>query len=185
MKKSIALSFLCLVLLTGFAMRAEAHVLQVDGSIGAVLHIDPDDDPIANAPATFFFDFKDTQNQFQIPDCNCTVTVSSNGKTLFSENLNNTADVKTASTSASFSYTFPAEGIYAVVAQGAPVSGKQFQSFTLTYDIRVDREAAAGAQPSWLSQLLGEHAIHIVIFAVAIVIGIFLTIRGDKKEKLL
>lgn len=48
-----------LLLVFALPQTASAHVLQTDGSIGAVLHVDPDDNPIIGEKATFFFDLKD------------------------------------------------------------------------------------------------------------------------------
>src|SRR5438045_57931 len=64
-----------------------AHVLKTDGNIGAVLHIDPDDDPIAGSQASFFFEFKDIQGKFQSQNCDCTFSIAEDGKEIFSQPL--------------------------------------------------------------------------------------------------
>ena len=61
-------------------VNVQAHILKTDGSIGAVLHIDPDDDPIARQSSYFFFEFKDKQNIFKLENCDCKITIFEQGK---------------------------------------------------------------------------------------------------------
>jgi hypothetical protein len=46
--------------------QASAHVLLSNNTVGGVLHIDPEDDPIAGQPAKFYIELKDKQNQFTL-----------------------------------------------------------------------------------------------------------------------
>lgn len=65
-KKLILSFFLIFAVFLILPTIASAHVLKTDGSIGAVVHIDPDDDPIIGKSANFFLEFKDTKNKFQL-----------------------------------------------------------------------------------------------------------------------
>lgn len=127
-----------------FAQRAEAHVLKTDNAIGAILHIDPEDDPIAGKPSNFFFALKDKQNHFATTDCNCTITIKQNGKILTQQTT--TADPQNKTTII-FTYTLPQKNIYEVILNGKPKNKNTFQSFSLTYDIRVDREKQETDKP--------------------------------------
>lgn len=116
---------------------AEAHVLKTDGSIGAVLHVDPADDPVAGQSSSFLFEFKDKQNKFNMTDCNCQLEVYRSGKQIYTSSL----QAGSGNTGAA-SYTFPERGVYTVGAMGQPFSAAAFQPFSLKFDIRVDRVSA-------------------------------------------
>ncbi len=140
-KKIVLLTIFTLYGLS-FGSPVFAHVLKVDGNIGAVLHIDPDDDPIANLPSNFYFEFKDKQNQFDITKCNCQVYISESGKQLYTQ----------AISSPTFSYTFLKKDVYQLVVIGQPTSGYNFQQFSLSYDIRVARENLSSQATNYPSQ---------------------------------
>lgn len=118
---------------------ASAHVLKTDSSVGAVLHINPEDDPIIGQNASFFFEFKDTQNKFKPEDCECTFSIIQGNKEIHSQPLfqNNS---KPSLTNAAAFYTFPEKGVYQIKVIGRPTKTNAFEPFTLTYDIRVARE---------------------------------------------
>jgi hypothetical protein len=170
-----------IVILTGlffaftFPSQASAHILSTDGNIGAVIHIDPDDDPIAGEQTGFFFEFKDKQNKFNPQQCECRFTILEGGKELYAQPLfrDNTSP---SLTSASVSYTFPIKDVYKIQVTGKPTSPDAFQPFTLTYDIRVERESdnKTPTEQTWLS----THVHHIrttgIIAFFVIILGIYL-----------
>ncbi len=119
---------------------AYAHILVTDRSIGAVLHVDPEDDPIAKEQSSFFFAFKDKQNKFQPQNCDCTFIVNENGSTLYSQPLfqnNNNPSLNNATVF----YTFPQRDVYEIKVVGKPITQDAFQPFTLTWNLRVDKIA--------------------------------------------
>ena len=131
--------FLILILVTSlfsFTQTALAHVLVTDGSIGAVMHTDPDDDPPIGKPTLFFFEFKDKDNKFQPQNCSCSFYVYQGSNLLYSSSLiaetpNPTLD------NISIAYTFPQKGDYRVVVAGYPNKAGEFQNFNLSYDLQV------------------------------------------------
>lgn len=145
---------------------ASAHFLQVQGSVQAVMHIDPDDDPIIRQPAVFFFELNDKLKQFAAEKCNCTAGILNGSAEVFTTDLfkNGNADLKTAA----FNYTFQQKGVYSVRLTAKPKNQNDFQAFTLTYDIRVDRESGDSARP-WYA----GHYLHLVLFG-----GVFLFFFG-------
>lgn len=155
---------------------ASAHVLQSDRSIGAVMHVDPDDDPEAGKPATFFFDIKDKTNRFTLSACDCSVQVLQNGSELTKNALGSASSGLTVP---AFSFTFPVRGIYSLRVHGSPKTPGAFDEFTLTYPIRVDRggttSAAAVESPG--------HLVHYIIFggAFAFLLAFELLSRRGKK----
>ncbi len=133
-----------LVFLVGFQISiriASAHVLVSQGSIGAVLHIDPQDDPIAGSQSGFFFEFKDKQNKFKPENCNCTFEIWENGQQINSQDLFE-SNTNPSLTSASIFFTFPQKDVYQIKVVGNPKTVSAFQPFTLTYNIRVAKEVA-------------------------------------------
>jgi len=177
---------LCISLVAGltiFVPAVSAHVLKTDGSIGAVMHIDPDDDPIAGQPATFFFELKDKQNQFKAADCNCTVTITQNDKQLYSAALFQSGSASDINTPV-FSYTFPEKSIYTVILKGVPATAGEFQSFTLTYDVRVDRQVAGSSAPAaTVNPPAQSHVFHYLLFGGAFLVILFLYLKEKRAGK--
>jgi hypothetical protein len=118
----------------------EAHVLVYDRDIGAVMHIDPDDAPVAKEQSAFFFEFKDTQNKFDPVNCDCTFSISENGTEIYSQPLFQNSTKPTLNNAGVF-YTFSKKDVYEIKIVGKPNSQNAFQSFTLVYNVRVDQIA--------------------------------------------
>lgn len=123
-----------------FPQQISAHTLKTSGSVGAVVHVSPEDDPIAGESTDFFFEFKDKNGKFKPENCDCKVVILKSGQESYSSPLfqNNTDP---SLTNASFSYTFPEKDVYTVKVIGNPTTPDAFQSFNLEYDIRVARES--------------------------------------------
>lgn len=134
-------SFLFVLLISNFYLltSVSAHTLSTDSSIGAVLHIDPEDDPIAGEQAYFFYEIKDTQNKFKPEDCDCKVRIEKLGQTIFETDLFSGVSNPSLD-NASFNYIFPEKNIYKVILDGKPKTPDAFQPFTITTDFRVERE---------------------------------------------
>jgi hypothetical protein len=174
MRKIATLALVALTWLS-IAPVALAHVLKYDGTIGAVMHVDPDDDPIAGQVATFFFEFKDTSGKFSLTTCDCTISVQAQGKEIFSSPL---------SSSASATYTFPQKDIYTISVIGTPKSSNAFQPFTLTYNLRVERAATVQAPTPAATS---NHWIHYLVFGIpfVIVFGIYFHDLYQARRKLM
>jgi hypothetical protein len=128
-----------LVIYSIFPQVSFAHVLKTDESIGAVIHIDPEDDPIVGQPSNIYFEFKDRQDKFRANECDCKFIVLKNGEQVFMEPLFGN-DSEPTLTSSAVTYTFPEKNIYQIQLKGSPKDGISFATFTLHYDIRVERE---------------------------------------------
>jgi hypothetical protein len=162
------------------ATPAQAHVLITDGTIGAVLHVEPEDDPIAGAQSSFFFEFKDKQNKFKPENCDCTVTIKENNTVIFTQPLfQNTNNASLNDDDASVSFSFPKRAIYEISVVGKPNTPGAFQPFNLKYTIRVERTAAATtpAPQSWIT-------IHLVqLIGGVLVLGFLIWFLLRKKKK--
>ncbi len=102
-----------------------AHALKTDGTLGAILHIDPDDSPIAGDLSTFVFEFTTTNGQFSIDQCQCQVSITQSDKEVYHQQLSDIA----------FTYVFPEKDIYQLTVTGKP-------QFKLKWDIRVEKQTA-------------------------------------------
>lgn len=168
-----------LILLASFSFinapqAAQAHVLLTDGSIGAVLHIDPADDPIAGQPATFFYDFKDKEEKFDISRCECQVSITKDKVNLITDFLIPTQ------TGGSFNYTFPEKGVYTVILTGKPLDGRAFQSFALADTIRIER---VSKQSNTVWQTIVGHFLHVGLIVIGFITFLVLDTRERLKTK--
>ena len=138
--KARVLIGLFLLILSAFSypQNALAHVLKTDGSVGAVIHVSPEDDPIAGESTDFYFEFKDKTGKFTPENCDCNGSILQGGKEVYSAPLFQNS-TNPSLENASFSYTFPEKNIYKVRVSGKPITTGVFESFTLEWDIRVAR----------------------------------------------
>lgn len=159
-----------------------AHVLQYSGSIGAVLHVNPEDDPIAGDISNFFFEFKDKKNKFIPANCDCKAKILKDGKEIYSQDLfkDNT---NPSLTNISFSYTFPTIGIYSIVVDGK-ARDSSFEDFNLKYDVRVARGVSNVPTPisSQSQNWFLTHKVHIVLPCLLGIIIIFFYFNSRKKK---
>ena len=179
--KKILLLLLVTFLFLSTPKPAEAHFLATDGSIGAILHVDPNDSPVAGSQASFFFDFKDKQNKFKPENCNCTFEIDANGKTIFYQNLfqNNS---NPSLSNASVFYTFPTINVYEIKVIGTPVTPHAFQPFTLVWYFRVDQQA--NQNNNSFANFFSVHIVHIIPIAI-IVLGFafYIYVNASKTKK--
>ena len=186
MKKIVVVFTSLLLMIFAIPQVAKAHILKTDGNIGAVFHVDPDDDPIAGQQTGFFFEFKDKQRKFTPQNCNCTFSITEDGKQIFSQPLfqNNTDP---SLTNASIFYAFPEKNVYQIKVIGKPNTPDAFQPFTLVYDVRVARETVpTGTQNTAQTTNENWFTLHLPHLIAGIIIGIFLLlaiVRQATKKK--
>jgi hypothetical protein len=137
-KKILLLIFSIFSFTVIFSTPVLAHVLKNDGAIGAILHVTPDDDPIAGEKTDFFFDIKDKQGKFTRQSCDCNVSIFKGEEQLFSQALF-ASNPDPNSKIAVISFTFPEKNIYKIRVSGSPNTPDAFQPFNLEYDLRVAR----------------------------------------------
>lgn len=167
MKKLLFLIFFVLNPIT-----LSAHVLKVSDNIGVTIHVDPDDDPIVGIESNIYLEFKDKTNQFSFIDCDCIITISTNGTVLSSGSIGNSS-----LTSASYKFIFPEKNIYKIDVKGKSKSENSFPEFSVGFEIRVDRDPTTSSRSNLpLALLLG----FIAIVFLALIIKLF-TSRKDSK----
>jgi hypothetical protein len=151
---------------------ASAHTLKTDGDIGAVLHVDPEDDPYVGEPSGMFFEFKQKNGNFKVENCRCQVVILRDGQQIDSTTLNSPVS----------SFVFPERGVYTIQVSGSPLSGDSFTPFTLSWDQRVSRQRSTpGETPRW--QFLGLHTPHYVGAGVLVVVFVIFLLLDKSRQK--
>lgn len=132
-KRILGTATAMLLLIVGWPPTVSAHVLKVDGTIGAVLHINPDDNPQVGEGTNYVLSFTDSSGAFSLPACDCTVSFIADGKTLATKPL-----VVSSNTVSRNHYTFTSPAVYTIQVTGMPKTAGTFQPFTLDYQVRVN-----------------------------------------------
>ncbi|CAN5742257.1 hypothetical protein BH11PAT2_BH11PAT2_00730 [soil metagenome] len=171
---ALFVSTLSLSLFTLSAMPASAHELSVEGTVGATLHIDPNDEPTAASPATLYLDFENSKRAFDPSEYNFLLTISQNGAVVATTSLFQNGEV---GNTASFPYTFQQPGNYAISLTAAPKDGDEASTFS--FDTHVTPTAAA--QKNGFLAFLGVHGGHVLI--TLLLIGILVVVVGLEKLK--
>jgi hypothetical protein len=180
--KIVLIFFLVACFLSLFTSPIYAHILLTDGSIGAVVHINPEDDPIVGENADFFFEFKDKENRFSPQNCDCQYQISLGDKQiaqgdLFGSSTNASLD------QASFSVIFPEKGLYTIVISGKPKSPNSFTEFSLKDSVRIERTSGASPNKAFDSNFLTDHNLHYLVFGVGVAIFLgLLFVKTSKKS---
>lgn len=134
------------LLVSLFPLPLLAHQVQIQGEIGATLHIEPDDIPLAGTPTDVWFALTQPGgNVVPLDDCDCVLTLyDSQGAALaqpdlFPQTAEGYADIPGAAV------TFPAVGAYELVLTGSPQGSLSFDPFELRFDVTVAGRAPQSA----------------------------------------
>jgi len=186
MKKITTIFFLAIALLI-VAKPVQAHFLARDGNVGAVLHVDPNDDPVAGSQSSFFFEFKDKENKFKPQNCDCIFEIEENEKNIYSQLLfQNSSNINISN--ANVFYTFPQKDIYQVKVIGKPTTQNTFQPFTLTWNFRIDQQSSSQTVSTQnRSNFFSTHLVHFLaigIFCIFFLIYFAQKILKGKKQRI-
>lgn len=129
---------------------AYAHILKTDGTIGGVVHIQPDDDPVVGQPSEVYVELKDTSGAFNASICDCRVLIRNRTEELYTQVLP-ILEAAAGTLSSSFTYTFPSTDIYSLTITGKAQNG-EFEDFSLSYEFRVDNEPVNELTESSIAQ---------------------------------
>jgi hypothetical protein len=113
--------------------------MQTDGTIQSLLHLHPNDDPVAGQAAILGFSISDTTDRFSAPACDCRLTIRQNNRVLVQRPT--TSEEALSDGVILVHYSFPYQGIYTITLEGKPWRSDEFQTFRLTYDERIERGA--------------------------------------------
>ena len=113
----------------------DAHTLKVDGTIGVMVHVDPDDAPKVGEVGTIFVNIKDRAGRFDERNpasCTCTLTIRKDGEAL------TTMPVNSGNVYNTLSFTFSEAGSYELTVNGEPSGqGTPFPPFETTFNYYV------------------------------------------------
>ncbi len=109
-----------------------AHESKESGNTVILVHVNPFDTPVAGKPAGVRVVVTQVQGNFPIEACNCNATILYKGKPLITQALFTDGEI-----SSLVKIIFPEAGIYQVHVVGEPTQVKAFESFDLTFDVRV------------------------------------------------
>ena len=129
--------------LTTLSRPAEAHMMLKDtiGGSGAVLHVSPDDDPIAGERASFVFDIQAMQNAHQV---NVTLAIADD------QYVVNKIPGRLQGNKTMAEYIFPRQGLYTLTLTISRGDAKIHQ---FSQSLRVSRGVIIGtttpSQPMW------------------------------------
>ncbi|MDB5189792.1 MAG: hypothetical protein JWN49_118 [Parcubacteria group bacterium] len=153
---------------------AHAHTLAVEGEVGATLHIDPADEPVAGSPSTIYLDFKNSKREFDPSEYAFVLSIGQNGSPIASTTLFGNGET---GATASYTYTFAQPGDYVIRIVGTPKDGDE--PTTLTFDTHVS--SAVPTQKNGLFAFLGVHGGHALI--ILLLIAILVIVVGYEKWK--
>lgn len=161
MKYIIAVS-LALLLVAVFSQQASAHVVvnSIDKSNSAILHIIPDDDPIAGEVVNLMFD---TQAGFLSDASKVTLAIHDT-----SSQKEDTVETRRDGSLVSADYTFPTQGTY-LIRYSVTTNGV---TYVFEQDMRVSRGLQGSNQVeqkyTWAEGLL---IVAGILFLVLVIIG--------------
>lgn len=160
--KRIFISILFITVL--FPFFSYAHVTKVEGNMAVLMHIDPDDEAVAKIDSNLFFLFNDSTKKFSLPECDCLATLFLNGKKISESKI----------LTSSVPVMFPKKAVYILEVTGSPIDGKSFDSFKVSIDIRVEKEAESS-----IIKLFKDYAFPIVLSIIIFLLG-FILVRIRK-----
>lgn len=126
--------------------RAQAHVLQSNNGVSAVLHIVPDDDPVAGIATEIGLEFNSTLPQFDLTNYNVVITLQDTSSATAGSPVAMASD-SSAPLSGTAEVTFPQPGSYTLTVKGTPVNGGG-ATFTIPYEVRAERPQTASSETS-------------------------------------
>jgi hypothetical protein len=123
-------------------MPALAHEVQFTEDVGATLHIEPNDIPLAGAPTEVWFALTQAGGTIiPLEACDCRLTLRDTQDSVLATPTLTPVSAEGYSNIPGTIVTFPAVGAYALVFTGTPKDGEAFSAFELRFDVTVARSA--------------------------------------------
>lgn len=172
-KRGSALLY-CLFVVALLPLVAFAHEIKTADKVGAVMHIEPADQPVVGELAVISFDLTKVDGAFDYTQCACNLTVQPDGQTVASELIENNLK---------FKYVFTEPKIYTLILSGQPLTATTFQPFQFTYEITVAETKSQSQQI--MQRFLHIHGLHAFIFGggfIAVFV-LYLKSKNDSSGK--
>lgn len=111
------------------------------------MHINPNEDPVAGKESEILFLINDKDKKFQPENCDCQASVMFGTTTLLNQQVSTAKTSYRGIFAPAIAFTFPQKGIYSIKLMGEPKNEQSFQKFSITYSIKVDRDANTTPTP--------------------------------------
>lgn len=138
-----------------------AHTIKSENEVGALIHIDPVDQPIAKERSVITLQFKDTNEKFKLDDCSCRLIIFLEEKQLFETDLQSISENELLASE--IIYVFPEPAKYKIKVTGVP-KGQSFKDFELEYEVRANSKTQfpliTSMPKSHTGSWLSAHSIH-------------------------
>ncbi|MEO1791382.1 MAG: hypothetical protein AAFR25_04050 [Cyanobacteria bacterium J06629_19] len=130
---------------------AKAHTVEIEGDVGATLHIEPNDTPRAGEESLSWFALTRKGGEtIPLSACDCQLSIYSQPKSdtaLLTPSLN-PVDAEGYQDIPGARFAFPNVGAYTLTLSGTPKQPEDFTPFELNFDVTVAAGQSAPAQPS-------------------------------------
>lgn len=156
---------IAIIIIFLFPIFVFAHTTFENANMTVLMHVSPDDNPIAKIPTNIFFYFTDSRKIFNLSDCDCLLVVSLGNQKILSEKMQ----------SSSATVTLPRKAVYQVEIF-AKSKTKKFADFLVHYDLRVEREAKS----KWL-EFVEKYQIPLILIGLVV---LFETLSIKRKKRL-
>ena len=124
---------------------AQAHQVQTGETVGATLHLEPNDTPRAQEDTLIWLALTRRGGRvIPLEDCDCTLRIYQ-GNTMLAQPYLQPISVEGYPDIPSATFLFPTVGTYTIVLEGRPVNEAEFEPFELAYNVTV--AAAAPVTP--------------------------------------
>jgi hypothetical protein len=157
-----------------------AHVIEGDGSIAILLHLEPNDDPIIGKAAVAKFTVSDSSNEFAFEKCDCMFSVTHTEQDGRPEVTPAAFLIENKGRLASFSYVFK-EGDYVLTLAAVPKPGAKFNPFTTVFNVQITNDGSTFAPPHIHEGHYLHTAVILAVFAVFFILHIRDRIRNKKE----
>jgi len=151
---------------------AYAHTLKIDGSIGVLMHIEPNDAPVAGDEARVFVNIQDTKNKFNPAYCNCTLIIQYEGNDIAQ------IPIIIGGSYNAIKFVFPRSGGYVLKVIGKPTTPGAFQEFQVTYEYYVKSKLATAGQAA--GNPMRDYFPYVTLIAGVMMLLLLFTGSGEK-----
>lgn len=175
--KNIFVLFVALLVLTTNPSASHAHEVSASDTVEALIHISPNDEPVALQISRIQIEVTDTSKHFDFANCDCTLTVTKENTAIAELPLVGTG------TTLDTSYTFADEGEYHLLLSGRhkATASKTFNNFDLSYNYSVKPVIASNngknPQTTTTSASPSNLQISVVLLSILVVITAIVAIR--------
>jgi len=157
----------------------QAHVLERDGSVSAVLHMPPDDAPVAGEATIINLAFSSSDRSFTVVNYQIALDVLREGRTVQSVTMERLDQSDTDTTA---TVNLPQAGAYTLSVKGTPKTGGT--GFRMSYDVRAgDRSGTDAAGQSATGKAGFDFwAISLGAWAILLIIATSIIRRGGRYQ---